>query len=246
MSNEVKGVDVVVTGQTLGLLTADELVVIRDRAAAATEGPWLQGEHVGEPRALCAASRPLVSLLGLDVDGMAIVESAADATFIAHAREDVPRLIAHALAVGQVAVDLAAERDRLRAKVDVAFGEVKAGLERERVLRGQLALVATDTDGVWRWQGDGGNEPESLTCPVVMSADTLRSFVAARASLAAIRLAAESLLATSWTHGEDCPHRDCDDGECDGAGPDCEANEEPCDCLVSYVAALRAALAGAS
>ena len=42
--------------------------------------------------------------------------------------------------------------------------------------RRQLNLVKTDAEGVWRWQGDG-DDPESLSCPVVMSADTLRGFV---------------------------------------------------------------------
>lgn len=44
-------------------------------------------------------------------------------------------------------------------------------------VRQQLNIVKTNTEGVWRWQGDG-DDPESLSCPVVMSADTLRSFVA--------------------------------------------------------------------
>jgi chromosome segregation ATPase len=41
----------------------------------------------------------------------------------------------------------------------------------------KLAMVATHIDNVWRWQGAGvdeGNEPSTLSCPVVMSADTLR------------------------------------------------------------------------
>lgn len=33
-----------------------------------------------------------------------------------------------------------------------------------------------DVDDVWFWQGSG-DEPESLTCPVIMSADTLRGFL---------------------------------------------------------------------
>lgn len=30
---------------------------------------------------------------------------------------------------------------------------------------------------VWYWQGDGGDFPESLTCPVVISAETLREWI---------------------------------------------------------------------
>lgn len=33
---------------------------------------------------------------------------------------------------------------------------------------------------VWHWQGDGHDFPESLVCPVVMSAETLRALLAAR------------------------------------------------------------------
>lgn len=43
-----------------------------------------------------------------------------------------------------------------------------------------LATVATPTEGVWKWQGEG-DDPESLSCPVVMSADTLRGLVAGSA-----------------------------------------------------------------
>lgn len=40
----------------------------------------------------------------------------------------------------------------------------------------QLLLVYTSVEGVWKWQGEG-DAPESLTCPVVMSADTLRGLI---------------------------------------------------------------------
>lgn len=36
-----------------------------------------------------------------------------------------------------------------------------------------LRLVKTSMDHVWFWMGDGTDEPGSLTCPVVMSADAL-------------------------------------------------------------------------
>jgi len=38
--------------------------------------------------------------------------------------------------------------------------------------------VATERGDVWYWQGDGHDMPESLACPVVMSADTLRALIA--------------------------------------------------------------------
>jgi hypothetical protein len=33
-------------------------------------------------------------------------------------------------------------------------------------------------DGAWYWQGDGYDFPESLVCPVIMSAQTLRELLA--------------------------------------------------------------------
>ena len=72
----------------------------RARCEAATKGPWITGEHIGEPRALCRADDPTMSLLGVDRDGLAIVytetraQSAKDAALIAHARADLPDALA--------------------------------------------------------------------------------------------------------------------------------------------------------
>ena len=43
-----------------------------------------------------------------------------------------------------------------------------------------LRMVEMEPGLAWRWQGDGYDDPASLACPVVMSAETLREFVAAR------------------------------------------------------------------
>lgn len=44
-----------------------------------------------------------------------------------------------------------------------------------------LRMVQVDPGLAWRWQGDGHDDPASLSCPVIMTADTLRGFVADRA-----------------------------------------------------------------
>ncbi len=74
---------------------------------------------------------------------------------------------------------VARARARAEERAAQAFREVAEGLERERLLRADLALVRTGTEGVWFWQG-AGDEPGSLSCPVVMSAERLRAFVADR------------------------------------------------------------------
>jgi hypothetical protein len=43
----------------------------------------------------------------------------------------------------------------------------------------ELATVKTNVEGVWKWQGEGDN-PESLSCPVVMSAEALRGLLKAQ------------------------------------------------------------------
>jgi len=45
--------------------------------------------------------------------------------------------------------------------------------------RAELSAVATDQEHVWLWQGKG-DHVESLVCPVVMAADTLRELLAQR------------------------------------------------------------------
>ncbi|PZS72829.1 hypothetical protein [Stenotrophomonas maltophilia] len=48
-------------------------------------------------------------------------------------------------------------------------------------LRERAALPLQLRNGeVWHWQGDGHDFPESLVCPVIMSAETLRALLAAR------------------------------------------------------------------
>lgn len=75
-------------------LPADVLayvVEVETRASAATHGPWIQPLS-DEPRAIVSVDNPAHSLLGLDVDGMAVFERERDAQFIANARVDVPAL----------------------------------------------------------------------------------------------------------------------------------------------------------
>jgi hypothetical protein len=67
-------------------LNAEELEAIRKRAEAATEGPWfVEGETVYSSGVLLAGAYPAMICDECDE---------TEAEFIAHARQDVPRLLA--------------------------------------------------------------------------------------------------------------------------------------------------------
>lgn len=71
------------------MLTSDDLAAIRERAAAATEGPWTWASHTTADGDEWAVFDPADHALASNRDGWA-----PDAEFIAHAREDVPALLA--------------------------------------------------------------------------------------------------------------------------------------------------------
>lgn len=88
---------------------------------------------------------------------------------------------ARAEAQANYLADEAAEQRRRAERAErlarQAFRDLEAALNRERELRCQLGTVNAGAEDVWRWQGEG-DDPASLTCPVVMSAETLRALLA--------------------------------------------------------------------
>jgi ribosomal protein L37E len=70
-----------------------------------------------------------------------------------------------------------AENKRLRETIGSLRAQLLDEQARTQRLRFELAAARTGVDGVWFWQGDGHDKLESLTCPVVMSAQQLRAFV---------------------------------------------------------------------
>ena len=82
-------------------MTEEELTAIEKRANAATREPWSVGDTY-----VPTASLSAVSVYGMGME-VAECQMDTDGTFIAHARVDVPALIAEVLA-------LRAERDALR------------------------------------------------------------------------------------------------------------------------------------
>jgi len=102
-------------------------------------------------------------------------------------RAEAESLAAHAgLKLAQA--DLKARLAKLQAKFDGMAHGYRQDLKRLEEARQVLKLVKTPYADVWVWQGDGMDEPKSLGCPVVMSADTLRAIInerdAARDALA--------------------------------------------------------------
>lgn len=74
-------------------------------------------------------------------------------------------------------VTLSTERDEALRKleaVSVACRELDSDRDH---LRGQLRAVNIGIEGVWRYQGDGDDKLETLSCPVVMRPDTLKAIL---------------------------------------------------------------------
>lgn len=65
-----------------------------------------------------------------------------------------------------------------RRKTEVLRLEIQDAAKRLAQAHFDLGLVRTPAAHVWRWQGDGTDDPASLACPVVMAPDTLRTLLA--------------------------------------------------------------------
>jgi hypothetical protein len=76
-------------------LTDEQLAEIRERAEAATAGPWYCGtEYEQSKRGNYVASKATGGIVAAEQDGTDCELETHDAEFIAHAREDVPDLLA--------------------------------------------------------------------------------------------------------------------------------------------------------
>lgn len=72
------------------------------------------------------------------------------------------------------------ERDAAIAAKEALAREHEGALAELHDAKLKLSTVATDVECVWLWQGDGHDQPESLSCSVVMLADTMRRIIAAK------------------------------------------------------------------
>jgi len=93
-------------------MTEEQLEAIRKRAEKATEGPWFHtGYHVATKPGISGGYPPNSASICETFDGEYIENNNGinDASFIAHAREDIPKLLA--------------EIDRLRNGIAIAINE---------------------------------------------------------------------------------------------------------------------------
>lgn len=89
------------------MITRERIEGIRKRLSGrASAGDWQQAEHVGEPRAIVAASSPMKSLLSIDHEGMAIFEHERDAAFAADAPRDIRDALQHCDDLERIVSDL--------------------------------------------------------------------------------------------------------------------------------------------
>jgi hypothetical protein len=66
---------------------------------------------------------------------------------------------------------------KLSERVCLYDAHLKDALAKLDAFRAQGRVATASRDDVWFWEENGKNDPESLGCPVVMSADTLRSIL---------------------------------------------------------------------
>ena len=81
----------------------------------------------------------------------------------------------------------------LRGRVDEQVKEIAGLYEQIDTARAKLRVASAGVEDVWKWAGDGEDHPESMGCPVVMSAETLREFVAATERAEALESRVEDL-----------------------------------------------------
>ena len=97
-------------------------------------------------------------------------------------QEDVALRVLEELRASNVAIakrltEVMDQSNRQQGRLSELESELAAATNKRDILAIIVENVRTDRDHVWFWQGDGGDCPETLSCPVVMSADTLRAML---------------------------------------------------------------------
>ncbi len=122
-----------------------DVAAIEALLSAATPLPWMQAHHIEEPRAIVTEARRMLSLLGNDNDGMAIVFRAEDAALIVAAVNALPALLAALRTLAaQHAADVAAAVDAAsRSMRDACAAQLRA---RAACLRRYAAAAVREAD----------------------------------------------------------------------------------------------------
>lgn len=89
-------------------MNEDELRIIEKRALAATAAPW-KSTRASRRWEIRSHGSFVGTIFQFDFDGTLAPRAEADAEFIAHARSDVPLLVAEILRLRAVLEDIAAE-----------------------------------------------------------------------------------------------------------------------------------------
>lgn len=118
-------------------MISDEKLAELERLEREATPNWQQATHIDEPRALVSADRPMVSLLGLDRDGMAIFEDAEDCAVAVAARNALSDLVRELRQLRAIAM----EADAYRATQN-PYAERSAELRLRKLLNDYFA-----TDG---------------------------------------------------------------------------------------------------
>lgn len=135
------------------MLTDEQIAEIRARAEAATPGPW-SNTYFGGRCQTVTKQRPGMTKLSI-ANCSASLNGEADATFIAHARQDVPALLAdreelqrqlaetreRANQIGAEMRMLVKQRDEARKQVEAA--ETACAALREAMLREAIESIKT-------------------------------------------------------------------------------------------------------
>lgn len=127
-------------------MTNEELELIRKRAEAATAGPWIaDGDEITSATVLCHKYNEPVTIAETFHDY-------ADDDFIAHAREDVPKLLAEIERLKELAHEILEDYDRAERRVidEVSTNRHFAIKIQESVIN----LYKNEIDGV---DDDGAN-----------------------------------------------------------------------------------------
>lgn len=128
-------------------------------------------ETFGEDYSIRVAGRPVGGLVsGVDIGDRSRMPGAA--------RNGRENAIAAQRKWRAAIVRMLVEEDNIEATRQVeaareAWEESQAQLADAKA---KLAAVNAGREDVWFWQGDGQDHAESLTCPVVMQASTMRRF----------------------------------------------------------------------